>query len=364
MMFPSNKSATQLSRSFQNLKQCQRQMHNDDGVEVWSAVIELDAPLRDLDRPITCYFVSLKCTSTYDRLIPEKILGCDSLTVVFCATKPAYEFVLSEVDWELQDNLAVLSPEDTSWAFDEDETSLEDNLVRVVRDQLGRSRLNPFDSNRPAAPNMVWGRTREISEILETDSPVVLVCGPKQSGKTSILRRLHAALNNSTIKVVELSSHDLNLALEQSTLYERNSREQTLFLVDDWGLPMSQLNGLDSIARACKSKFVITTPNPDSESISPSPKRVDLGPLPRSNAEEWIRGPLGLLGIELHDAPHAINEILEVTGGWPQRIQRFCEMAIEDCHRLHTDKVFVRRLLRWPQNCNLANRNLRPGNAM
>ncbi len=63
-----------------------------------------------------------------------------------------------------------------------------ENLIRHIRRQIPRQRLNPFDFLKPAEGCMFFGRRNELNRLRYEDSTSFAIVGPGKAGKSSLMK--------------------------------------------------------------------------------------------------------------------------------------------------------------------------------
>lgn len=249
----------------------------------------------------------------------------------------------------------------------------QDQLKRLLRDQIPRRTLIPYNFSLPAVGGMFFGRNDELSRLQEEDFISFSIAGPGRIGKTSLLKSYYVnqfSRHNSRI------ANRFNISFYKSeptpdgiarflAMEIRDSKQSDRMTAgglvnflrhmrSDLGGPLELL--LDEVDEVCQGeafrylgeaarmglcrlvlcgkggllKTMLSTKSP----LECRLDLIQLGPLDEGSARELLLKPLADLGFQISDEEHFLDKILRLKGRLPNLLQLFgkklAEIAIQE----------------------------------
>ena len=249
----------------------------------------------------------------------------------------------------------------------------------ILVQQLSRSQLAPYETNKPVTGSRFFGRQREINQVLQHPDTSYLFTGIRRIGKTSLLKELKRRMDrmdppsenqmrrlyvdctviNSEEDFLRTLAAELD-PFEQKLLLGRAAqakRYQGLmfdrfadlhggpitFLIDELDRLLSRVSHqgdlfdvLRAASTAGKARFVMAGFRQAMRAYTnqQSPffnmvTQVRLGRLSRSEIEHMILSPMKRLRINFQKQPGIVNQIHRETAGLPNYVQFYCKALLE-----------------------------------
>ena len=243
-------------------------------------------------------------------------------------------------------------------------TSEDSRLVikQHLRQQLARTRLNPYNFLRPAEGNMFFGRHGELGSLLRDRQSSFAIAGPSRIGKSSLLKRYvwelrrrhdprrerivlidcydcpdessdsvarHIAVRMGETWGLRRAAHDLPQLLKSRSQSLNGPVELLLDEVD--GVCFSQaFNYLAEAARnghvrlvLCGRANLLNMMHRQDCHLAQRLKLLQPEPLRPDVAQRLMTLPLGDLGFRLVDQDQLVEHFLTMTGRLPGLLQYY-----------------------------------------
>jgi len=260
-------------------------------------------------------------------------------------------------------------------------------LKIVIRSQVARRRLIPFDTEHPIEGHMFCGRNRLLSRLLDEETTNFAVAGPGRIGKTSLLHRfLNQVLRSrdgsraSRFYIdlmpcqdrspdglarfialrVDGSSKVSHLScdrLEQFLSFHRGRHGRPIDLLldeTDEFLGLDTFQYLGNAARKGLCRLILAGRGNLLKTILQGDSRLHhriellrLDPLNDVEAESLLMQPLEDLGFAISERRRVLELLFGLSGKLPQYLQyygrRICELVIDAEHAV-VDPALVARI--------------------
>jgi hypothetical protein len=283
------------------------------------------------------------------------------------------------------DRCLILAKEKIKQLLSADDAKL--SLKQLLREQVSRRRLDPYDVLRPAEGGMFFGRQNEVARLVDEDTTSFAIAGPARIGKTSLLKRYRQEMvrrkdPRSTYRVlinfldctdtspdgiarfiafkIEASSKSYNMkpdALLKFLIYHSKDGPLDLLLDEvDLVCGSEAFKALGAAARdglcrliLCGKEALLNAALSETSLLGCRLVLTQLEPLDETAATELIMRPLTDLGFEIIEPEKVIEYILRWTGRLPYLLQFFgqklANMAIdENAHAISMEQV---EALKW-----------------
>jgi hypothetical protein len=299
----------------------------------------------------------------------QKSAGAGKLPFILALSEKAYEQAKAEV---AEARGLALSAEMIRQILDASDS--RETLKRILREQIPRQRLVPYEFLLSAEGGMFFGRGHELDRLRYNDNSSFAVVGPSKIGKTSLIRqyrylmaRNRGASSSARIYIDFYNCHDTTgdgvarffaAKIESS---QRSNRMTGSGLVDflryQQGLHKGPLDLLlDEVDEVCHSeafeylgeaaklgycrlalcgkgsllKLMSTKKSP----LEGRLELIRLEPLDPQAARKLILQPLADLGFQISEPDQLVERIFRLTGRIPHLIQLVCKQlatsAIEE----------------------------------
>lgn len=255
-----------------------------------------------------------------------------------------------------------------------------DEFHRIVREQISRLLLSPFNIIKPAFGNMFFGRQRELSRLMEDDGQSYVLAGPGRIGKSSLLLRY----KNELIRNRDPRASRLHLisfydcpnsdpdTVAQHLAFRIDDSKRTYDMTADrlvrffrWRrhldkgrleLLLDEIDGVcgsrafQFLAQSAKdgdirmvlcgrSAALLKLELSGDSNASLRLERLHPEPLDDGSAIALIRRPMHDLGIALQNEPAVLEHILRMTGRLPHLIQYYGKRLVERAAESHRYSV-------------------------
>jgi hypothetical protein len=264
----------------------------------------------------------------------------------------------------------VLSPEQIKEVLNAAEP--QHQLKRIIRQQIPRRRLIPYNFLLPAEGGMFFGRREEFNRLLEQDSVNFSIAGPGRIGKTTLVKSYKAerlrARHPRASRMYYVSFYKADPSPDEAARFlamtisesSQSHRMTADGLVKFLRHLRKSLNGpvellLDEVDEVCNGDAfnalgeaakmglcrlvlcgrggLLRTMLSNKSSLDCRLDLLQLGPLREEAARSMLLEPLDDLGFELSDEKAVSDEVLRLTGRLPHFLQLFgmklVEMAIQ-----------------------------------
>lgn len=296
------------------------------------------------------------------------------------------------------ENFAILDGADMDLVLAERDTNRRLELIgRALVRQTGVLQISPYLPNVPAVGGRFFGRQHTLRQILSSAvATSYTIVGPRRIGKTSVLKQLERMLSEkyapsvlrmAHLMAIQYKSTSELLAAAVAALAERGAdreaykyeqrpargrtfvnfihglagkgSKRVVLLIDelDYVLDMDRTQSYECLAllraafthERCQVFFAGFRETARALTDNRTPlfgftDPIDLPPLAMPEANEMIKKPFRVLGIDIPDA--VIMNIAERSAGHPQVITYFCEGIL----------TFYDRERRLPTNVELEER--------
>jgi hypothetical protein len=289
----------------------------------------------------------------------------DELPVFLFASSAAWHVCRAKIP---QGRRVVLSPAMLRRIIESQSPS--DEFQQLIRDQVSRLLLSPFNITKPAIGNMFFGRQRELARLLEDDGQSYVVAGPSRIGKSSLLLRYKAELTlrhdpraqrlyfvsfydcpshdpdvvaqhlafriDETKKGYEMTADRLVRYLKWRRQFDQGPLELLLDEIDDvcgsrafQYLAQSAKDGDVRVVLCGRSAALLKLEFGGNSNAGLRLQTLRPEPLDESAAMELIRKPMRGLGIVLENEQVVLEHVLRMTGRFPHLLQFYGKHLVE-----------------------------------
>jgi len=311
-----------------------------------------------------------------------KDIGCEEgIPFVFCLSDKCHDASLAALPVQ---RALILPPADFAALLASDKPRMA--IKQKLCQQLGRTRLNPYDILRPAERNMFFGRQNELKTLLWDQQSSYAIAGPSRIGKSSLLKRYarelqrrqdprrdrsflidcydcpdaspdtvacHIAVRLGATWGSSRSANHLTQMLKAQCQSLGGRVELLLDEVD--GVCFSR--AFDYLAEAARNGYVrliicgranlLTMMTKQSSHLAQRLRLLRPEPLDPEAARRLIRGPLGDLGFRFNGEKGVIEHVLHMSGRLPSLLQYYGASIVGFAMERPTDEItlaFVQEL--------------------
>lgn len=252
-------------------------------------------------------------------------------------------------------------------------------LLDILRHQVNRANLSPYEVHIPVAGNRFFGRQPEINKVLQHPTSSYLFLGMRRIGKTSLLLELQRKMNELDppeegqrrrvyidCSVVTSEEEFLQALINevdprgmkflmgramQSKRYKRMMFDHFVslhggpmtFLIDEIDRLLVNLEDehelfdvLRSAATLGKVRFVMAgfrkpmhLYGSEDSPFYHFADKIRLGKMQRNDVKDMVLVPMESLGIKFKNREGVVNRIMRETGGLPNYVQFYCQTLLE-----------------------------------
>lgn len=249
----------------------------------------------------------------------------------------------------------------------------KDAFTRIIRSQIPRSRLDPYNVTLPVEGPMFFGRESELSLLRDKESVCYAIAGPGRIGKTSLMleyaRRLQIDRDPRATRLHKLSLYQcgtfdddtlarhLAIRIAATSMADRVTVDSlTAFLNNEKereGGPLELL--IDEVDEVCYSRAFKMLVQATREKLCrlvlcgrgnllramlddghPLGARLALirpEPLERAEASRLLAEPMSDLGLTLEPPAEIHARIYHLTSGLPHLVQGIAHRLLHRAHR-------------------------------
>ncbi|NOT62694.1 MAG: hypothetical protein HOP19_21005, partial [Acidobacteria bacterium] len=244
----------------------------------------------------------------------------------------------------------------------------------LLRNQLGRMSVQPFNILLPASNNMFFGRERELSRLFNEDTASFAIAGPSRLGKTSLVKqhefrirqkldprnacRYYFDFRDCTNKTpdgiaqfialrIDNSSRSASLKFAELSHFlkvQRTVAERPLELILDEVDEVCQTEPFQELAIAahqglcrlilCGREVLLKTMLYGNSPLKYRLELLRLKPLDATSARKLVLTPLKDIGFKVEHEEKLVELLFELTGRMPHLLQfhakRLAELADEE----------------------------------
>lgn len=355
-----------------------------------------DIHLNGLDENVPCVLIAGGTREATDavKAFWRDVGSKDRIPFVFCLSEESH---LAAAQALPEQNALVLSPSDvvTILASDDPRSAIKQQL----RQQLARTRLNPYNFIRPAEGNMFFGRQDELGSLLQDRQSSFAIAGPSRIGKSSLLKRYvwelrrrrdprqertflidcydcpdgssesvarHIAVRMGETWSFSRAAHHLLQLLKSRSQALNGPLELLLDEVD--GVCFSQ--AFNYVAEAARKGYVrlvlcgrtnlLNMMHKEDCHLAERLKLLHPEPLEPDAARRLITLPLGDLGFRLDDRDRLLEHFLTMTGRLPGLLQYYGATIVDFALQRGTDSVSMELVREVDRRLETAERFLEP----
>jgi hypothetical protein len=347
----------------------------DAGRDVFSFSLDLSHLLLKGMDDVRCLIVGGKGTVTGPELqslirmrtVPGRV------SLIFVVSENMLNITLAAADGR---RAVVFAPETTRELLEAADpiVPLKEYIVRT----LPRRSLIPYDILHYASGLMFFGRTHEVTRLLEEDTTCFALAGPSRAGKTSVAKQYQRLLRErggskgETTVFIDLMECDQKnfygymslicprIGLKKHPESSGDFIQMLTKLVADLGQPLNLIldetddlcldddistllataarEGLLRLVLCGRGDLFRTMIAADSH-FAERLELLRIGPLERRPSRRLLVEPLAALGLQFAHRD-LVNEILDLTGQFPHLVQLYAkglaEHAVDSGHELIT----------------------------
>lgn len=299
------------------------------------------------------------------------------LPILFCASPSLFQLCQEKIPTGRR---LILSQEMVRTVLEGE--SPRASLASLMRQQISRLLLSPFDFTHPTEGNMFFGRQSELRKLLEDEGTSYVIAGPGRIGKSSLLKqykrtlalrrdprlsRLHLIdfYDCPGVDAYSVAQHIAAGIGPRPETYEKTADRIVKVLRDlrhSYGGPVELL--FDEVDEVCSSKtFQYLAQSVKAGDVrlimcgrSPELLKFELGtdsnasfrlqklrptPLDEPAARELIRRPLTDLGIKIRDESELVDRVCRQTGRMPHLLQFYGKRLVEQASESGREEVDV-----------------------
>ncbi len=262
-------------------------------------------------------------------------------------------------------------------------------LLDILRRQVNRANLAPYEVHVPVAGNRFFGRQPEINKVLQHATSSYIFLGIRRIGKTSLLLELQRLLNKldppepgqrrrvyidcSVVTseeeflqaiINEVDPRGMKFLMGRAMQSKRYKRmmfdhfvslhgEPMTFLIDEIDRLLANLDRegelfdvLRSAATSGKVRFVMAgfrkpmhLYGSEESPFYHFAYKIRLGKMQRNDVKDMVLMPMESLGIKIKNREGVVNRIMRETGGLPNYVQFYCQTLLEQVDETGREEI-------------------------
>ena len=253
-------------------------------------------------------------------------------------------------------------------------------LSDLMRQQISRLLLSPYNLTQPAEGNMFFGRQHELMRLLDDDGSSYVIAGPSRIGKSSLLKQYKREIIRrrdprlSRLHLIDFYdcpgtdadtvAHHIAFRIEErQRTYEMTADKLVRFFRGQCKLNGGPLELIcDEVDEVCSSDaFQYLAQSAKAGDVrlilcgrSPNLLNLELGtgsnaclrlvtlrpqPLDEHAARDLLRRPMADLGITIRDETRLLEHVCRMTGRLPHLLQFYGKRLVELATERKLDEV-------------------------